>query len=75
MSIYLWEGEEGLWSNKSILFTSRLVRPTGQEAEDTEHIRICKMMSICIAHSANTGGLGSLTGTGPNVVFKGQSEM
>lgn len=56
-----------------------MVGSTRQEVDDKEHdrehIRICKMMSICIAHAANTGGLGSLTGTGPNVVFKGQSEM
>ena len=45
------------------------------QTESKEHLEICKMMSICIAHAANCGGLGSLTGTGPNVVFKGQSDM
>ncbi|CAG2254130.1 SLC13A2_3_5 [Mytilus edulis] len=42
------------------------------QTESKEHLEICKMMSICIAHAANCGGLESLTGTGPNVVFKGQ---
>ncbi|VDI03675.1 solute carrier family 13 (sodium-dependent dicarboxylate transporter), member 2/3/5 [Mytilus galloprovincialis] len=45
------------------------------QTESKEHLEICKMMSICIAHAANCGGLGSLTGTGPNVVFKGQSDI
>ena len=45
------------------------------QTESKAHLEICKMMSICIAHAANCGGLGSLTGTGPNVVFKGQSDM
>ncbi|XP_076108243.1 Na(+)/citrate cotransporter-like isoform X2 [Mytilus galloprovincialis] len=45
------------------------------QTESKAHLEICKMMSICIAHAANCGGLGSLTGTGPNVVFKGQSDI
>ncbi|XP_076108247.1 Na(+)/citrate cotransporter-like isoform X2 [Mytilus galloprovincialis] len=45
------------------------------QTENKAHLEICKMMSICIAHAANCGGLGSLTGTGPNVVFKGQSDI
>lgn len=43
--------------------------------EDAEYKRICKMLSICIAHSANIGGIASLTGTNPNVIMKGQSDI
>jgi len=43
--------------------------------EDADYKRICKMLSICIAHSANIGGIASLTGTNPNVIMKGQSDM
>lgn len=43
--------------------------------EDPEYKRVCKMLSICIAHTANIGGIASLTGTNPNVILKGQSDM
>jgi len=43
--------------------------------KDAGHLRMCKALSLAIAYSANVGGIGSLTGTGPNVVMKGQSDM
>jgi len=32
---------------------------------------MAKAMSLSIAYAANSGGIGTLTGTGPNLVFKG----
>lgn len=43
--------------------------------DDDEYKRICKMMSICICHAANVGGIASLTGTNPNIIVKGQSDI
>lgn len=40
-----------------------------------EHLRMSKALSLAIAYSANVGGIGSLTGTGPNLVMKGQSDI
>ncbi|VDI56405.1 solute carrier family 13 (sodium-dependent dicarboxylate transporter), member 2/3/5 [Mytilus galloprovincialis] len=49
--------------------------PETSKKESQEYKRICKMLSICIAHTANVGGIASLTGTNPNVILKGQSDM
>ena len=37
--------------------------------------RIGKALSLAIAYSANCGGIGSITGTNPNVIMKGQADM
>ncbi|OWF50269.1 solute carrier family 13 member 2-like [Mizuhopecten yessoensis] len=42
---------------------------------EAEYLRMCKALSLAIAYSANVGGIGSLTGTGPNIVMKGQSDI
>ncbi|ESP05098.1 hypothetical protein LOTGIDRAFT_227796 [Lottia gigantea] len=42
--------------------------------EATHYKRICKAVSLCIAYAANSGGICSLTGTGPNLVLKGHAE-
>ncbi|CAG2225383.1 SLC13A2_3_5 [Mytilus edulis] len=49
--------------------------PVTSKTENQEYKRICKMLSICIAHTANVGGIASLTGTNPNVILKGQSDI
>ncbi|KAL4228686.1 hypothetical protein ACF0H5_011730 [Mactra antiquata] len=38
--------------------------------DDPSFKRLCKCITLSIAYSANVGGIGSLTGTGPNLVMK-----
>ncbi|KAH3805732.1 hypothetical protein DPMN_134039 [Dreissena polymorpha] len=37
--------------------------------------RTCKCLTLCIAYASNCGGIGSLTGTGANLVMKGQLDL
>ncbi|BFZ19037.1 hypothetical protein BsWGS_22076 [Bradybaena similaris] len=45
------------------------------EAVDPNFRRFCKAMSLSICYSSNAGGIASLTGTGPNLVLKGQADI
>ncbi|KAL4223442.1 hypothetical protein ACF0H5_016913 [Mactra antiquata] len=45
-----------------------------EEDDDPSFKRLCKCITLSIAYSANVGGIGSLTGTGPNLVMKGALE-
>ena len=38
--------------------------------QDKDHSEFCKCLALAIAYSANIGGMGTLTGTPPNLVFK-----
>lgn len=40
-----------------------------ETGEDDRHVRLKKAISLAVAYAANIGGIGSLTGTGPNLVF------
>lgn len=43
--------------------------------DDPSFKRLCKCLTLSIAYAANVGGIGSLTGTGPNLVMKGQLDI
>ncbi|OWF38805.1 solute carrier family 13 member 5-like [Mizuhopecten yessoensis] len=42
--------------------------------EDDDFVNLAKTFAMCIAFSANIGGIATLTGTPPNIVFKGLAD-
>ncbi|KAK7088007.1 Na(+)/citrate cotransporter-like [Littorina saxatilis] len=45
-----------------------------EETTSPEFARLCKGLSLCIAYGCNIGGIATLTGTPPNLVFKGTAD-
>ncbi|OWF50270.1 solute carrier family 13 member 2-like [Mizuhopecten yessoensis] len=43
--------------------------------DDEQHLNLCKALSMSICYAANIGGIATLTGTGVNVIMKGQSDL
>ena len=48
-----------------------------QDAEDEKRkfLKLEKALILCVAYAANAGGTGTIIGTTPNLVLKGQADQ
>ncbi|XP_046583474.1 solute carrier family 13 member 2-like [Haliotis rubra] len=54
---------------------NRLTVNEKRQTVDKEFICLAKSFSLCVAFAANVGGMATLTGTPPNIIFKGQADL
>ncbi|XP_071094215.1 solute carrier family 13 member 2-like isoform X2 [Haliotis cracherodii] len=54
---------------------SRLSVNEKRQSIDKEFTCLAKSFSLCVAFAANVGGMATLTGTPPNIIFKGQADL
>lgn len=60
-------GGSGALKNEAVKLTA--------DSLDAEELSLCKMMYLAAAYASSIGGIGTLTGTPPNVIIYGMIEQ